>query len=303
MVLKKIVAVLIIFFFIAWTLPVYALTPKEEKWVITLKSPGLAYEAPDWVSPYTLDEAPEDISYWLDVLPFEEDKNADMYVVLPTIWVVTPVIFVPEGTKDYKDMVAWKQIEINNYLDRWVMHYPRSGMPWDIANPVIFGHSNFFVDGVWDYKTIFADIMNLDASPYDEMWVYVKEDSGSYDLRKFAIEQSYETVPEDVEVMIPQWGKELTVFACTNWLAWRWILKWRYIEDNEILVPYPLKWQMYELMSLLDQKSSNEKKKIITTVMSRIDEIMKSIPNSEHYHYKFKRYILTYIERELALKF
>gem|GEM_PF-5754466 len=39
--------------------------------------------------------------------------------------------------------------------------------------------------------------MMLDVSPRDEMWVFVKEDD-EYDLRKFSIEESYETTPDDV---------------------------------------------------------------------------------------------------------
>lgn len=63
----------------------FALTPKEEKGVKVLKAPSLVYESPDWFTPFSLDEAPQDIEYWLSILPYPEDKAEEMYIVMPTI--------------------------------------------------------------------------------------------------------------------------------------------------------------------------------------------------------------------------
>jgi len=279
----------------------FALTPKEEKWVITLKSPWLTWEAPEWVTPFPLDEAPQDVDYWTSIIPFEEDKDSDVYIVMPTIWVVAPIVFVPEWTKDYLDMVSWKQIDINKYLDRWAMHYAKTGMPGDVGNPVIFAHSNFFANWVGDYKTIFADIMNLDVSPLDEMWFFVREEwKEKYELRKFEITQSYETVPTDVGVMRPQWWKEVTVFACTNWLAWRWILRGKYIEKDETLIPYSMKWEFLEIMDGFAMLDETKRQEAITQVVSLIEQKRKKVGNNSlDYHDKFEKYVLNYFEREL----
>ncbi len=94
------------------------MTPKEEKGVNVLKSPSLVREAPERVTPFSLDEAPQDVEYRKGIIPHEEDQNADMYIVMPTIGVSAPIIFVPEGTKDYTNMVKGRQIDINKYLDR-----------------------------------------------------------------------------------------------------------------------------------------------------------------------------------------
>ncbi len=158
---------------------VFALTPKEEKGVKTLKAPSLVYESPEWFTPFTLDTAPQDISYWVSILPYPEDKGEDMYVVMPTLGLITPVAFVPEGTDDFTKMAAGGVIDINKYLVEGVMHYPTSGKPGQVANPVIFGHSNFYLQGEGKYKTIFADIMNLDVGPYDEIRVYTRESEGT----------------------------------------------------------------------------------------------------------------------------
>ncbi len=85
------------------------------------------------------------------------------------------------------------------------MHYAKTGIPGEVGNPVIFAHSNFFANGKGDYKTIFADIMDLDVGVEDEMWIFWRAPGESdYELRKFEIFKSYETVPTDVGVMKPQ---------------------------------------------------------------------------------------------------
>ncbi len=280
---------------------VFALTPKEEKWVITIESPALSYTSPERFTPFPLEEAPEDVEYWTSIIPYTEDRNEDMYVVLPTLWLITPVVFVPEWSQDNKDMTSWKEIDINKYLVEWVMHYASSGMPWDIWNPVIFWHSNYFADKPGKYKSIFADIMAMDVGPTDEMWVFAKNDSGEYDLKKFTISESYETHPTDVEILRPKWGKELTVFWCTNWLKWRWILRGREIESNEILVPYLMKYDMHDITASLKGKPDARKKKIVVEWVKAIENIRKTIPKEWlWYEGKLKKYVLNYIERELV---
>ncbi len=120
-------------------------------------------------------------------------------------------------------------------------------------------------------------------------------------MQRFAIEQSYETTPTDVEILLPQGGKELTVFACTNGLAGRWILRGRLIEDDEVLIPYPMRWKTFELMQQLKDKSPERKEEITLIVLEKINEILSDIPsNTQDYRLKFKKYILQYLERELA---
>ncbi len=304
----------------------FALTPKSEKGVKVLKAPSLVYESPDWFTPFSLDEAPQDLNYWLGILPYPEDRAEEMYVVMPTLGLITPVVFVPEGSTDFTTMAAGKQIDINKYLVEWVMHYPTSWTPGQNGNPVIFGHSNFYLNGAGKYKTIFADIMNLDVGPYDEVWIYKKDPNGEYSvtsstwawsadgtwtwmwaitntykLLRFAIEQSYETTPTDVEILLPLGGKELTVFACTNGLEWRWIVRSRYIEDDEVLIPYAMKQRLYEDIKLLKTKSPERQKEITLIVLTKIDEILATVPEKNTgYHAKFKKYVLQWMQRELV---
>jgi len=276
----------------------FALTPKEEKWVITIESDALEWESPTWFEPVALEDASEDIEYWTSILPYVEDRNDDMYIVLPTLGLITPVVFVPEWSTDYKNMTSWKEIDINKYLPEGVMHYPWTWIPGEVANPVIFGHSNYFAAEEGKYKSIFADIMMLDVSPRDEMWVFVKEDD-EYDLRKFSIEESYETTPDDVWILKPKGWKELTVFACTEWLAGRRILRWRLIEDNEVLVPYVYKYRMHDILT--DLESSVERQQIIIEWIKKIKEVREGMPSSWlSYDDKLKKYVINRIERELV---
>lgn len=298
---------------VAWvlvfsTIPVHALTSKDDKWVITLKSDRLAWESPDWFTPFSLPEAPKDIAYWKSIIPYEGAQDEDMYIVMPTLWLITPVQFVLEDSADYDNMTQWREIDINKYLNHWVMHYPSTGLPWTQWNPVIFGHSNFFANGQWNYKTIFADIMNLDVWYEDEVWVYVREEDKEteteteeeeYELRKFAIEKSYETVPTDVGILTPQWGKELTLFACTNGLEWRWILRTRLIEPDETLVPYDMKFRLLKAIEKLEVLPEAKQNEILSTFLTEL-ELVRVSTQGESYEDKFKRYLLDYFEKKVS---
>lgn len=278
----------------------HALTPKEEKWVITLQSPSLAYESPEWLSPYIdMREAPVDIEYRKSVLPRDEYQNEDMYIVLPTLGVVSPVVEVPVGTSDFNKMMWWEEIDINSYLNDWVMFYPWTAPVGTVWNPVIFGHSNFFKAWEWNFKTIFADIMNLDVWVDSEMWVYRRKPwQDEYDKYRYEITRSYETTPDDVEILQPQWGKELTVFACTNGLAWRWILRWKLIENDEVLITFDTRIRMRKLADRLSQLPPATQQQIRTTFDAAINRVEASLPSTlETYEDKYMQYVLDWMKK------
>lgn len=116
--------------------------------------------------------------------------------------------------------------------------------------------------------------MALDPDITDEMWIYRKQASGSYELLKFSILKSYETAPTDVGILKPQGGKELTVFGCTNGLEGRWILRGKLIENDEVLVPYLTKFKFLDLIDQLQKKSPERRKEIIVAVLEKIEEIL-----------------------------
>lgn len=250
---------------------VFALTPKEQKGVKTLKWPTIEYLSPSWFTPFSLDTAPESVNYWLGLLP-EQDRSRELYIVMPTLWLVAPVIQVPAGSADYATMQGGGEIDINSYLLDGVMHYPGTPLPDQEGNIVIFGHSNFYAAKPGRYKTIFADIMNLDAIPEDEIWLFMKQEQGSYELYKYRIKKSYDTVPTDIWILEPQWGKELTVFACTNGLAGRWILRAQQLPDEELLIPGKTKVRLRWLMKRFEQLTPTAQQ----AIRSRMNEAIET---------------------------
>lgn len=281
---------------------VFALTPKEQKWVKTLTLPSLEWQSPDWFTPFSLATAPENIAYRKLLLP-EQDRFSPMYIVMPTLWMVSPVIVVPEWSADATAMQSGKEIDINKYLVDWVMHYPWTAMPDEVWNIVIFGHSNFYKNRGVRYPSIFADIMNLDPIREDEIWLFtLKEDWINYELYKYAIEKSYDTKPTDVGILEPNGWKELTVFACTNGLAWRWILKARQIPDNELLVPWHYKtrfWNLSERFNALPQSEQERISKIVSNQIASVREKAKSVPQKRTRQMRI--YLLNYLRLQLGL--
>lgn len=277
----------------------YGLTPKQEKWVITLRSPQIAHEAPEWISPYIdIAQAPTEIDYWKSLLPWEQYQDQELYIVLPTLWVVSPVAQVPEWTSDYNQMTQWQGIDINAYLTDGVMMYPWLGAVGEVWNAVIFGHSNFFRDGDGDFKTIFADIMNLDVGVRDEMRVYQRDANWvDYTRYRYEITKSYETSPQDVGILRHQWGKELTVFACTDWLAGRWILRGKLIEDEEVLIPHRMRIRVRELMDRLDVLSHEQQELITEEVGAMIAQVSdEQVAWLGEYEGKYREYVLRWME-------
>lgn len=280
----------------------FALTPKEQKGVKTLMLPSLEWQSPDWFTPFSLAEAPEHIDYWKSLLP-EQDRFSSLYIVMPTLWMVSPVIIVPEWSADAELMKQWKEIDINQYLVNWVMHYPWTAMPDQIWNIVIFGHSNFYKNRGVRYPSIFADIMNLDAIREDEIWLFTLKDDGiNYELFKYAVEASYDTKPTDVAILEPNGWKELTVFACTNGLAWRWILKARQIPDNELLVPWHYKtrlWNLSERFSALPQADQERISEIVSRQIASVREKAQSVPQKRTRQMRI--YLLNFVTQQLGL--
>jgi Sortase domain len=182
------------------------------------------------------------------------------------------------------------------------MFYPKTGKIGQVGNPVIFGHSNFYKVGKGKYKTIFADIMNLDVGQDDEIWVFIKDASNKeYDLHKYRITESYETNPENVSILKPKGGKELTVFACTNGLAGRWILRGKYIEPDETLILNAMRKRFDTIAGKLKPMTKQKRQEIITKIVEKTQVIKDALPDSgRNYKQKYRAYMLDYIEKRLV---
>ena len=215
----------------------------------------------------------EDINFWKKNLnPL--DKNKDEYLVLPSNWLVVPINKVEKTTSDYNKLVSWQEIEVNKYLKDWVLSYPWTSKNnyGEIWNKVIFGHSSYWKNDDWRYKTHFQKIIELDEN--EEVWIYKKQFSWEYKRFKYLVTKSYDTHKTDIWILKPWVWKNLTLLTCTPiwWIEWRWIIKAKYIDDekekliNEIYGNYidnKFKNWIDKFILSLSKISDYEKKKFI----------------------------------------
>jgi sortase (surface protein transpeptidase) len=163
--------------------------------------PSLNFLSPDWFQPTTLEEASEDPRYWInEVLPYEEHRHNDQYLVIPTMGLVVPIVDVPAGSADYQSLSAGQTININDHLINGVMHFPQTAEPGELGNMFIFGHSNGAASWPGEFNTIFAKAMGLEVG-IDQLWLFKKRGQ-EFDLFKYDVVASYNTTPKNVQVML-----------------------------------------------------------------------------------------------------
>ena len=212
---------------------------EQQLWIdLFLESPSLIWTPPTWLQPTTLDQASEDALYWInEVLPYEEDRYNDVYMVIPQLGVVVPIIDIPKWTNDYELMKSGGQIDINKYLVGWAIEYVSSVAPWEWGKRIDFAHSNNFRSSPGRYNNIFANLMALD--PNDQVWYFVKQWNWSFALHKYVVEKSYNTTPSNVQALL--WdgdGADALIFGCTHGLDGRWMIEATYLWEAT-WVPVP----------------------------------------------------------------
>lgn len=212
--------------FNAW----YAITDPIEKFPdidLYLESPGLVRETPSRFYPQYINSASRDIAFWKKVLPYEEDRYADMYMVIPQLWLVTPIQQIPRDSGDWSNMIDWREIGINKYLQWGIIEYAWSTAPWYLWKRIDFWHSNYFTKDAWRYKTIFANLMWLD--PGDEVWYFIRN-SDNYDLFVYEVTASYPTSPKNTSALHYDWDwADALIFGCYHGLDWRWMVEATYV--------------------------------------------------------------------------
>lgn len=199
---------------------------------LVLESPALQYTAPDWFVPHDQATAPEDASYWINtVFPMPQYRNEDLYLVIPWLGLVTPIVKIPQWSSDFSTMVSGGEIWINKYLNNWIIEYVNSVRPWHRGKRVDFGHSNFYKDKEGDFKSIFWNLMKVDVG--DEFRYFERNAGGWYDLFKYRTVQSYNIDPYSGVNALSRDGSgaDALVFGCTYGLDGRWMLHGEYLWD------------------------------------------------------------------------
>lgn len=212
-----------------------ALTDPAEKypWLdLYLEDDALVWTAPERINPKNIHLAPRDITYRKKVLPYEEDRYADIYMVIPQLWLITPIQQIPPDSADRNSMVDGREIGLNKYLQGWIIEYVGSVPPWHRGKRIDFWHSNYFARDAGRYKTIFANLMWLD--PNDEIWYFVR-DGDQYILHRYLVTASYPTKPSDVQALHRDGdGADALIFGCYHWLDGRWMVEATAIDDPEM---------------------------------------------------------------------
>jgi len=207
-------------------------TPIEER-VWKIRSSNIVTGLPSSEVFRLAGDTNKNVDHWKQVLD-ERDQDAEKYIVIPSNGLVVPINAFEEDSSDFEAMINGREWNINPALRTWALEYPGASTRGygEVWNKVIFGHSSYFADALWRYKTHFQKIIELDA--WEEVWVYEKQTNGVYELYRYETEKSYNTDDSDTSVLLPWEGKNLTLFTCTpiGGIDGRWIIKAKYIEEN-----------------------------------------------------------------------
>ena len=253
------------------------------------EDPALVWQTPDWFVPHTLSSAPEDFSYWQNVLPYPQYRNEDLYLVIPQLGLISPIVDIPEWSNDEALMTNGQNIDINKYLVDWIIEYVKSVDPWYEGKRIDFGHSNFFANWAWNFKTIFANLMRLDA--WDQVWYYQRNSSWAYDLYKYQVNRSYPTDPSNVEALRwdGSWADAL-IFWCYHGLDGRrmieatylWDPKWvRVQEDEYALVPSSLKQRIDRAILKMQYVWVDQRKVMIIGLRNKLRQLQSRLTDDQ----------------------
>lgn len=145
-------------------------------------------------------------------------------VVIPKIWKNIPLIDIQQenisGLGELNDIFMEE-------LENGVIRYPGSGLPGEVGNMFVFGHSSNFPWMEWDYNDVFA---LLDKVVFDdEVIVYYGQKKYTYKIRTKDIIK-----PGNVSVLKRNKGRsEITLMTCwpIGTTLNRMILIWELVEE------------------------------------------------------------------------
>ncbi len=291
---------------VEWTTQIEKL-PDELPKTWTDLSKRVTFKDIQWVelhAPKMTSSYDNSIDYWKSQLP-EQDRNADEYLVIPSNWLVIPIVYVEKKSSDYQTMVNWWVIEYNNYLKDWALTYPWTDTAdyWDAWNRVIFWHSSNWVSEEWRYKTQFQKIIELDE--WEKIWVYKKDENGDYTRYIYVVNKSYQTHPSDVWILNPWKWSNLTLVTCTPiwWTVDRWIVKAKYENENKLELENYLYWKSisFSLKIKIDKIVANLSKMDTNIKKEKILELFNRLPDSSEN--KNLESLLKYLKLKLAIEY
>ncbi len=159
----------------------------------------------------------ESINMNIDITPYENR------IVIPKIWKNIPLLDIKNRNID------WEK-ELNSIfmkeLEKGVVRYPGSSLPWEKWNSFIFWHSSNFPWLKWNYNQVFALLDKVTHN--DEIIVYYWQKKFVYKIIEKKVVK-----PGDVSILERDKKKsEITIMTC--WPIWttlnRLIVVWELVE-------------------------------------------------------------------------
>ena len=248
---------------------------------------------PTWLQPTSLANASTDVTYWINTIPYEQDRNANSYVVIPTSWVVAPIN--ASSAEEAAKAIIGQSFNYNIPLQTGAAHYPWTQQPGEVGTSVIFGHSSDYVGNPGRYKTLFGKIIELDLG--EEVWIYTRNPSGGYDRMRFLVETSREISPSKTEILLPQSGKNLSLFTCTpiGGITGRWHVNATLIEEGASQTTSTFDFSnlsldhkvqinvaMNKYALALDSRTEEEKELILGTFAFRIEQMESNFTGNQY---------------------
>lgn len=152
-----------------------------------------------------------DLDYWLDILPYIEDKTAAGYVVYPKVGVIIPL--VRPNNDDLEKIKVGELFDHYKYLEEWALHYVGAAPDQGIGNMVLAVHSSFSKTNIGRYKTA-GQVAPL-TNPWDKIFLYLANEQGDYTLYIYTTASSQEVPETQVSILDQQVSeKTLTLFTC-----------------------------------------------------------------------------------------
>jgi hypothetical protein len=175
-----------------------------------IRHPTIESAYPEWFEP-DITESVTNVDDRIDILPFEEDKKRNGYVVYPKHGMVVPLS--TPSTQDAEKIHTWVMFDHYPYLDRWALHYRGNNPSEGFGNMVVAAHSSYIKDAPGNYKTVFQ-VLPISRA-WDKIFVYLKNDQGWYDLYTYVITDSFRTDMTDISVLSQtREEKFLTTYGC-----------------------------------------------------------------------------------------
>lgn len=163
-----------------------------------------------------------DLSYWLDVLPYEEDKGAEGYIVYPKQWVIAPLVW-PDAD-DIEKIKVGELFDHYKYLQNGALHYVWTAPDQGIGNMVVAAHSSFAKSDPGRYKTIFQWLISTSIG--DKIFIYLQNEEWNYDTYIYTVEESKKIAETDVSILDQHVSqKTLTTFTC--YPIWTTDARWK----------------------------------------------------------------------------